>query len=481
MQSNYWWRAYYKDLITHKITTSVPLEVEFINERKGKGLFTRSSIPPDATIFKEKPLVSIQHVENRSFAWNCPNCLRFLGSIKNQAERLSLIVSQMLEEEGQEILLQQFKQTFKPNSIKVAHEIEVIPCSQGCGEFYCSQQCRSEAWERNHRFLCVGLITDANHPLVKFKEHAILHNELFLLAASAIASIIQQWQVNGCELSKALRDWMTFQRRHWSEIAQFDTDLPGSSLQKLLVDSLTLLQQAFAQHIADAEFQLKLKTGAIVAANSIANLFTVDFYSLLLGLFEINNNAIEIPSTLQLYLESIPRMNGDDAREAWEAIKPLVTAILKLQELEKTHDNEDEEDMLEENAKTVSHGKQEISMEINENNSTSLDNITLEQALEKDFIFTPCYGFGLFPLAAVMNHSCCPNAVVRFDEGNFTACVSSLADNTHSNTNTGSFIPAESELVHSYIDNDTDLQSRTHELRAYGFQCDCQKCISERH
>src|SRR3712207_2844980 len=45
---------------------------------------------------------------------------------------------------------------------------------------------------RHHELLCVGAINSTMHPLYLFKEHAILNNELFLLAAQAIACMYQE-------------------------------------------------------------------------------------------------------------------------------------------------------------------------------------------------------------------------------------------------------------------------------------------------
>ena len=47
--------------------------------------------------------------------------------------------------------------------------------TKGCGELYCSVQCRDQHWLRGHKLLCVGPIPDdvaPSHPLVLYKMHA---------------------------------------------------------------------------------------------------------------------------------------------------------------------------------------------------------------------------------------------------------------------------------------------------------------------
>ena len=66
-------------------------------------------------------------------------------------------------------------------------------------------------------------------------------------------------------------------------------------------------------------------------------------------------------------------------------------------------------------------------------------------------------------------HSCIPNAIVRFRE-NATAYLVALRP-----------IRKGEEIFHSYIENEDPYEDRAEELLdPYGFICDCPKCIEER-
>ena len=65
-------------------------------------------------------------------------------------------------------------------------------CGAGCGEFYCDAACRDEA-APSHRLLCTGLLPEDctdEHPLIRFKLHALQTSDMFLLCATAIARIL---------------------------------------------------------------------------------------------------------------------------------------------------------------------------------------------------------------------------------------------------------------------------------------------------
>ena len=96
---------------------------------------------------------------------------------------------------------------------------------------------------------------------------------------------------------------------------------------------------------------------------------------------------------------------------------------------------------------------------------------------------------GAYPLAAMINHSCCPNSVKVFSRiPNITTSLngdnnSSNATSTdrevmivHANTN----IPKGTEITWSYLPSSTPYSIR-HEalITKYGFVCQCNRCIKE--
>ena len=68
-----------------------------------------------------------------------------------------------------------------------------------------SEECSTESLFKHHNILCVGTLSSQEHPLFKFKEHAILHNELFLLAAQVLSTVLSAWRANGGDLAQVHR------------------------------------------------------------------------------------------------------------------------------------------------------------------------------------------------------------------------------------------------------------------------------------
>jgi SET domain-containing protein len=76
-------------------------------------------------------------------------------------------------------------------------------------------------------------------------------------------------------------------------------------------------------------------------------------------------------------------------------------------------------------------------------------------------------GVGIFPLSATVNHSCVPNCVVTFNR-DFSAYVYARRN-----------IAAGDELFHTYVQETDPLDVRRAELKVYGFDCVCSKCVRE--
>ncbi len=61
---------------------------------KGKGLFATRNFAEGEVVFKEHPLVGIQHSANRRNAHVCSHCFRFTGSLE------AAVTAQIQEGEG---------------------------------------------------------------------------------------------------------------------------------------------------------------------------------------------------------------------------------------------------------------------------------------------------------------------------------------------------------------------------------------------
>lgn len=78
-------------------------------------------------------------------------------------------------------------------------------------------------------------------------------------------------------------------------------------------------------------------------------------------------------------------------------------------------------------------------------------------------------GSGVFPHAAVLNHSCCPNAVMRYRFEKHKLPLLECVALTHSKKG--------DECVHSYVDLTYSDEMRQSYLRSnYDFDCTCKRC-----
>jgi hypothetical protein len=132
----------------------------------------------------------------------------------------------------------------------------------------------------------------------------------------------------------------------------------------------------------------------------ILYIFSMEFYSLLVGMFELNNNSIEIPSPLQLLLEDIADQGINEQNMAtWISMEPLVAELLRIQDEEAEEDDEHEHTNDTEPMDGVEGGKEE-DKDMEEDKS---EQSVLQRAASRDFVFPPFDGFGLFTIGSVMN------------------------------------------------------------------------------
>lgn len=77
-------------------------------------------------------------------------------------------------------------------------------------------------------------------------------------------------------------------------------------------------------------------------------------------------------------------------------------------------------------------------------------------------------GAGVYPVGALLNHSCCGNCVMQYGPGNMQI-VRAIRP-----------IAAGDELCHSYLDQAAITADRQEVLmRDYNFRCDCERCVPD--
>ncbi|XP_074505396.1 protein-lysine N-trimethyltransferase SMYD5 [Sebastes fasciatus] len=160
---------------------STCVDVRFIDNLKGKGLFAKKSIKKGDTIFLERPLVSAQFLWNSLYKYKaCEYCLRALETAEENARRLSGIPGLSIPH---------------PELCRVRPELHQA-CPQ-CQVMYCSSECRQAAADQYHRVLCLGSSQDdPDHPINKLKDawrsmHYPPETSSIMLMARMVAAVKQ--------------------------------------------------------------------------------------------------------------------------------------------------------------------------------------------------------------------------------------------------------------------------------------------------
>ncbi|ELR21551.1 Histone-lysine N-methyltransferase [Acanthamoeba castellanii str. Neff] len=455
-------------------------------------------------VMKELPFVAVQDVSNRHRAWTCSHCFTFLQSLEAQFNWHQKQTEAILgvDEDDDEV-------TPLPEGVLL--RTDVVECWHACGEMYCSERCRDAAYAEHHEALCVGRVDSELHPLVVFKKHAVEHNELFLLAAHVVVRVFNTIRASetagGLDLGYAQRFMDSFCHRPWLEVitaarqsrkaAAHDHGDDGDDEDEddderccsNCSTSTATATVASCDGDGDAATTHTTLTTPGQGKGPLAELFTPDFYSHLLGLLEMNQNAIRIVSPLQTYA-TLLHDHLFPSYNTWErlnAMSELLTLVEQMQDDDDECDDDNEEDedadggsghhhAHDKKAKAKHHEDSEEDEGDRKGKGKSKaergSDSEAETAEEEDDdkpveLFPPFEGFGLFPIAAMMNHSCEPNTQVKFGR-NREAVVVALCD-----------IAEDEELTHSYIENDRPLAERQADLLEYNFVCHCVRCLKE--
>ena len=226
-----------------------PLHRRADDEQRGRHLVAARRIESGAVILVEKPLLCLQSLGNaHSGALTCRRCCCFVGGPDLAVAVASGRVSR---EDAFDYWNSELRaatsgtgacndgtdhgisRTQELDDNAKSNDCNVVPCRNKCGELFCSNKCEQDMWIcGGHRLLCTGLIpepedsnkNEANqhdgseenymeslHPLLQFKIHAVKSNEILLMVADMIASVVstlcrrmeleQQYQDRQCSAS----------------------------------------------------------------------------------------------------------------------------------------------------------------------------------------------------------------------------------------------------------------------------------------
>jgi SET and MYND domain-containing protein 5 len=329
---------------------------------KGRGLFALRSFKEGEAILIEKPVAALQHPENATSIRVCAHCLAPLGNIRSQLmQRLDSVIRD-------------------PNIIKAVDAVigtendsyfKNFTCPRQCGLNFCSQEC-VDAAESGHSPLCVRGKGDAE-ALVNFKEHALMHNDQFLMAGRMLAS----GMIGSLKSTFHHSNWMNAKLRDPSE----DPEEFDGYMRETMQESFAYLVEGLRQ---DNNPDL-----------------TLEHFSELLSMFEFNNISIEYPCPVKTFIDERMEMNPKIARNVdiiEKALAQVAEEERKLfRDVECARDDEIEDDE-----------------DVPESDSSDL--------------WPGLHGVGMFALASMINHSCEPNVDFEFLSNNSTLSVIARRD-----------------------------------------------------
>ncbi|KAK3404552.1 hypothetical protein EUGRSUZ_K00860 [Eucalyptus grandis] len=302
----------------------------------------------------------------------------------------------------------------------------VTPCSGGCQEaYYCSKACADADWNSFHSLLCTGEKSEAfsTKALLRFVQHANETNDIFILAAKAIAyTILRYRKSKAILLSSYMKDtahvmdnfhmpllleaWKPISvghKRRWWDCIALPEDVDPSE------------EAVFRMQIKELAFTSLQLLKAAIFDKECEPLFSLDIYGQIIGMFELNNLDLVVASPVEDYFLYIDDLPSPEKEEAKKVSQPY------------------------------------------------LDALGDEYAL-------CCEGTAFFPFQSCMNHSCHPNAKAfkREEDRDGQATIVALKP-----------ISKGEEVTISYIEEDLPFEERQALLADYGFECKCVKCQEE--
>ncbi|KAJ3277330.1 hypothetical protein HK104_003396 [Borealophlyctis nickersoniae] len=286
------------------LTANQPYEVRYTGPQRGKSLFALKDFEVGETVLVEHGWVSMQAETNKSVARVCATCYRYVGSVVSQLEHLlgreMSDVERATVEEAAELAGVEAGGRLRPE----------VPCVAGCKEIYCSEACGAKAWKEYHSMLCPNARPDAKEAIEAFNQHANDTNEIFVLAAKVFGRVALDVREHDMTIEESLAPLRMFVKDYWWKVmepGEDDTDEFESAIKAVLADSLGLLRE-------------------VLPFSEIEPLFTVDFYALLIGLFERNNLSIEVPHPVVGCFDHLPPWTQshvvDAVKKALEAVEP---------------------------------------------------------------------------------------------------------------------------------------------------------------
>lgn len=448
-------------------------EVRAAAPPKGFGLFACSSCSAYTDMFTEEPLFAMQHSGNRRVVAACARCCGFVPSVPLQLEVLfgESRFAPLLTALGD--LPSRWQESCGEG------QAAVVRCKQGCGEIYCSEACRDMHFQHSHNLLCVGPLTTEDHPLLRFKYHALEHADTLLLAAQVFAFLINRAKAagGGAEVMQGLmQELLCFCHAPFREACR---PPPGRSKDaEFYAHADGLVNEAAALLRAALEPHAPKEVGALFATGP-------SFFAEVLGLFEYNNIDLEVQSPVGPLLQNrakalAPHISNPQALAELKQLEALLRekewVMRCIWGEETTGIFGDEADVanaagdaepMDSLMKAAEQGNDaEVASAAMAQATAEVAALSLEQLLQG--VWPQMHGTALFASVARMNHSCAPNMKVAFPGNSARLTATSVLN-----------ISPGDELCICYVNQEADVQTRRRRLLEYGFTCTCSRCLAE--
>lgn len=425
------------------------ISIKKVSETVGLGAFTQSRVSASDILFEACPLVSIQHTANRRFVRACQNCHASIGSIR---ERFAVFF--------QEDRFENIDLGGLPHS-----EGSFVSCD--CGESYCSVQCRIEAFERHHRFLCVVHSGDFAEAVSAFKFFCLSIDgcgDNLLLLAQLLATLASRAGGDYGLFQELISEILTLTNRPFSEVSRPPKGvLKDEGWQKWLESTIYEAYELLSRALSAQSY--------IFGRFFSEGLEAFMVFSRFLSVFELNNIDICIPSTLKMEVKELctkecsiePILRdkevvmralwNDEARGIYEEDGPCNEYEDYYDDMDSDEDHSEGGDCVEE---ILDHIRDDVAR------------MTLSELLDADY--PDFHGTGLYISVSRTNHSCIPNVSMDFDRNNSVVVCRALRE----------MVPGE-ELRMSYISNpqQKDVLLRQSQLADYLFKCSCELCLQD--
>lgn len=180
---------------------------------KGKGVYVTKDVDAGKILFVDTPLVAMQSCKaDERRLLMCDECFGFIDA--SLEDHVSYFVTGRVCEKNKSI----------------------IECPGSCSTYYCSSACRRKSWEAHHMLMCEGQkdSPEAREWMEHFYQHARQTNDIFILAAKAMSSIMlhaQRLLVTLTPEQALCVAWepyrMGYKQVWWESVARPD-DVPAS-------------------------------------------------------------------------------------------------------------------------------------------------------------------------------------------------------------------------------------------------------------